>query len=260
MPKMAPVKFYKYQGTGNDFILIDNRKAIFPEGSEVIKKICDRRFGIGSDGLILIQNHAKADFEMVFFNPDGSLSLCGNGSRCAVKFVLDQKMISTKNPVFHAYDGLHQATLLGDDVRISLHDVHELMPHPEGLWLNTGSPHLVVFENLDDASDITEKGRKLRSDSRFQPGGTNVNFVKMEQGNEITVRTYERGVEAETLSCGTGVTAAALSAGARGKQSPILVNTLGGQLVVGFSPEGDSFKDIYLQGPAHLVFEGTITI
>lgn len=257
---MAPTKFYKYQGTGNDFILIDNRKPSFPEDNTIIRKLCDRRFGIGSDGLILIQDHPNADFKMVFFNPDGSLSLCGNGSRCAVKFALDQKIISNKNSIFHAYDGLHHATVIGDEVRISLLDVHEMTPHPEGLWLHTGSPHLVVFEDFDETSDISQKGRKLRNDPRFHPGGTNVNFVKMGLGNEITVRTYERGVEAETLSCGTGVTAAALSAGARGKQSPIKVNTLGGQLEVGFSAEGASYKEIYLQGPAHFVFEGTITI
>jgi diaminopimelate epimerase len=255
------IAFDKYQGTGNDFIVLDNREGLM-DGIEadLIGRLCHRKFGIGSDGLMLIQHHRDADFEMVFYNPDGSKSLCGNGSRCAVAYAKRLNMASGQGR-FMTTDGMHAYHILPKgQVAIQMHNVS--MPltingHP---FLDTGSPHLVVAVEDVDAVEVVEEGRKLRNNDKFKHmGGTNVNFVAAMDGDSFGVRTYERGVENETLSCGTGVTAVALVLAASGQsKSPVVIHTHGGVLEVSFSMNDFGFGDVWLQGSAQHVFSGTI--
>ena len=261
------MEFYKYQGTGNDFILIDDRAAqMFPAANKpLIERLCDRRFGIGADGLILLQNDDDYDFRMVYFNADGAEgSMCGNGGRCIVRFAHDLGLFETKTR-FIAVDGEHLAEVHGDEVRLKMSDVLG-MEEREGLtFLNTGSPHVVRFVddlNNPDAVNVVADGRTIRHDARFAPGGTNVNFVQAMPDNSLYVRTYERGVEDETYSCGTGVTAVALVACKQtGMRSPAMIKTLGGNLRISFRAHTDGrFDEIYLIGPATRVFTGTITV
>jgi|SRR5690606_38920921 len=253
------IPFHKYQATGNDFILIDNRSGVFSFSTDQIKKICDRKFGVGADGLILIEKHSSTDFKLNYYNSDGSQSLCGNGSRAAVQFASTLGMINSKTS-FHAYDGLHDAELQSNEkIRLRMNDVNEVKELGANLFINTGSPHLICF--VDDVGQypVFEEGRKLRYDKLFEAqGGTNVNFVELQGNNTIFVRTYERGVENETLSCGTGVTAAALAASRKGYASPVTVKTRGGELSVEFERHTGTpiFSHIYLNGPVKKVFEG----
>jgi diaminopimelate epimerase len=254
------ISFYKYQGTGNDFIMVDNRKLTFPSDEEsLVKHLCDRRTGIGADGLILLQDHPDYDFEMVYFNADGRLgSMCGNGARCTVRFARHLGVIEDV-ACFLAADGEHQASVERDLIQLKMNDVSGLEQIGEDFYLNTGSPHYVRFVDALEELDVYEEGRSIRYNSRFNEKGTNVNFVEKLSDNEIFVRTYERGVEDETLSCGTGVTACALIAGLMGITSPVKVKTLGGSLQVAFEKEGDIFKYIYLIGPAKQVFTGSVS-
>lgn len=257
---MDPVTFFKYQATGNDFILIDDRENVFPDRLDVIQSLCDRKFGIGSDGLILIRSSQEYDFEMVFYNPDGSQSLCGNGSRCAVRFAEKLGLVSGKC-TFLAYDGPHEAELLtGQRVRLGMADVQNVMPVDHGMFVDTGSPHLVRYvQDIEDV-DVYGRGREIRYSNTYQEKGVNINFVELTDGG-IRVRTYERGVENETLSCGTGVTAAAIASSARGKASPVPVKTRGGNLEVAFEKGDDGvFTGVFLTGPAVEVFSGTIEV
>ena len=259
---MTSLSFFKYQATGNDFIMIDNREQIFPkEDLSLIEKLCDRRFGVGSDGLILIENHIKEDFNMVFYNPDGSQSLCGNGSRCAVNFSKSLGMINGNETTFMAYDGVHSATIKDDIVELSMNNVQNVSHLEDGIFVDTGSPHVVNFtDNVHDI-DIISAGSKIRYSERYKPSGTNVNFAQRMNEQHIFVRTYERGVENETLSCGTGVTAAAIAAQSIGLKSPIQVTTKGGDLSVSYETNKDeSFSNIYLCGPALSVYEGKVEI
>lgn len=256
---MELIHFHKYQATGNDFIMIDDRKRAFDRIGN-IPELCDRRFGIGSDGLILIREHPEADFEMVYFNPDGSQSLCGNGSRCAVKFAEKLGLVHDKCS-FMAFDGLHEASLLEDErVRLGMSNVQNVMLMEDGMFVDTGSPHLIRFVSDVDSVDVTGQGKEIRYNHIFRENGVNVNFVEIGKDNRIHVRTYERGVENETFSCGTGVTAAALAANGRGLGSPVGVTTRGGELTVEFRPEGKRYKDIWLTGPAREVFEGKMRL
>ncbi|MFD2246163.1 diaminopimelate epimerase [Pontibacter ruber] len=255
------LSFYKYQGTGNDFVMVDNRKLTFPADDEqLVKHLCDRHVGIGADGLILLQDHPDYDFEMVYFNADGRLgSMCGNGARCTVRFARQLGVIEDV-ACFLAADGEHQASVERDLIQLKMNDVKGVERIGEDYYLNTGSPHYVRFvDNVRDL-DVYEEGRAIRYNDRFSAVGTNVNFVQRLSENEIYVRTYERGVEDETLSCGTGVTAAALVTSMEGAQSPVAVKTPGGDLKVLFERSGDVFKYIYLVGPAKLVFTGSVTI
>jgi len=258
---MTPVPFYKYQATGNDFILIDNRDMIVKPSIALAQKLCDRKFGIGSDGLILIQKHDKSDFEMVFFNPDGSQSLCGNGSRCAVNFAHKLGLLDNKT-TFLAYDGLHEAQILPNtEVRLKMSDVQNVSHLADGTFVDTGSPHLMVFTTEVLKHDVVEEGKLVRYNDTFKAKGINVNFVEIKDNNSIFVRTYERGVENETLSCGTGVTASALAATERGLISPVSVSTKGGNLSVEFEKNAATeFIEIFLIGPANEVFSGSIDI
>ncbi len=255
------LEFYKYQGTGNDFILIDNRKSIFPENNiQLISALCSRKFGIGSDGLMLVNYSQEFDFELVFFNPDGSQSLCGNGSRCAVRFANDLGIIKDKT-IFMAYDGPHEAQVLDTEIHLQMHDVPSFQSLEDGFFADTGSPHFVAKMETVEALDILEAGSKIRYDKRFEPSGTNANFIEMIGNESIKVRTYERGVENETLSCGTGVTASAIYAHELGVQSPVRVQTKGGNLSVKFTKqENKGYTDVWLIGPAVKVFKGFINI
>ncbi|HET9054136.1 MAG TPA: diaminopimelate epimerase, partial [Cyclobacteriaceae bacterium] len=206
------IHFYKYQATGNDFILIDNLSGALKLSTDQVKMLCDRKFGIGADGLMLIEKHPTAHFTLNYFNSDGSQSLCGNGSRAAVKMAASLGLINGKAR-FEAFDGLHDAELEeGGIVRLKMNDVSGVRTVGDDLFINTGSPHFIRFVSDANTHPVLEEGRKIRYNPDFQPGGTNVNFVEKQEGNAIFVRTYERGVENETLSCGTGVTAAALAA------------------------------------------------
>jgi diaminopimelate epimerase len=255
------IPFQKYEATGNDFVIIDNRKGEYSFSIDQIKKICDRKFGVGADGLMLIERHPTLDFNLIYFNSDGSASLCGNGSRAAVRMASSLGMING-HATFNAYDGLHDAEVLPNSiVRLKMNDVREVKRSDNGFFINTGSPHFI--QTVSNAKDfaVVEEGKKIRYSESFKPGGTNANFIELLPNNTIFVRTYERGVEDETLSCGTGVTAAAIAAKFQGYQSPVGIRTLGGELSVEFKSSQDgSFTDVYLIGPAKKVFEGTLEL
>ncbi len=256
------IHFYKYQGTGNDFILIDNRDKSIVLNTQQIAALCDRRFGIGADGLMLLENEPGYDFRMVYYNSDGSEStMCGNGGRCITAFA--KRLGITENKTsFVAIDGGHEAAI-NDDATISLHmvDVKEIKVYQEHCILNTGSPHYVLWTNDVKREDVFGRGRAIRHQQEFEPKGINVNFVeKLADG--IFVRTYERGVEDETYSCGTGVTAAAIASvcNETGKFSTD-IETPGGKLNVSFTKDAAySAKDVILTGPAEFVFEGDVKL
>ncbi len=259
--------FYKYQGTGNDFIIIDNRIIdnrihTIKLTAEQIKKLCDRRYGIGGDGLMLLNNKAGYDFAMEYYNADGlESSMCGNGGRCLVKFAYHQGMRKSTY-TFMAVDGEHEATI--DDngwVNLKMRDVHEIDKFYTDSVLNTGSPHYVRPVTDLRRLDVYKEGKAIRNSNGYKKEGINVNFVE-ETSDNLFVRTYERGVENETLSCGTGVTAAALVHAHNDVGfNRIDITTLGGKMAVEFDKTGEErFENIWLCGPAEFVFEGTITI
>lgn len=252
-------KFFKYQGTGNDFVMIDNRNAGFDDSIKNVEFLCHRRFGIGADGLILIENAVGYDFRMRYFNADGNEgSMCGNGGRCAVKFASDLGIFE-KATIFIAVDGPHHATVEKDEVSLGMVDVEEIFDEANGYFLNTGSPHLVIFQENLDSFDVKKQGAAIRySDYWHSRSGVNVNFVQIIDNENIKVRTYERGVEDETFSCGTGVTAAAIASSVKkGLSQKIKIQTLGGKLEVSFMGE-QKFSQILLKGPALYVFEGEL--
>lgn len=253
--------FFKYQGAGNDFIVIDDRKGDFPESVDLVERLCDRRFGIGSDGILLIKSSDKADLHIDFINPDGSRSFCGNGSRCGLKFAQLLGMIGDKCR-FEAIDGTHEGLVSSNSVRISMTDVELVKAHPLGYFLNTGSPHLVIQKQGLETLDVKGEGSAIRYSDEFKKEGVNVNFITIEGEDNLAIRTYERGVEDETLSCGTGVTAAALSvAYEKGlSEGTLNVKSRGGDLQVQFEREGDGFKQVWLEGPAEMVFSGEFEI
>lgn len=253
------LSFTKYQGTGNDFILVNNLEGDIMLSKEEIIHLCDRKFGIGSDGIILIEKDAKSDFEMVFFNPDASQSFCGNGSRCAVKFASEIMPLGSTIR-FKAIDGIHEAEMIEEVVSVKMSKVLVISDIGDDQYLNTGSPHYIIFKDQVDDLQLLEEARSIRYDEQFSPGGTNVNFVQQFEDG-IKVRTYERGVENETLSCGTGVTACALGSARKWDlNSPIKVSTPGGNLSVSFSSDGDGYDNIWLTGAANKVYEGQIDL
>ncbi|MCX6334019.1 MAG: diaminopimelate epimerase [Bacteroidia bacterium] len=256
------VTFNKYQGAGNDFIIIDNRKGTFnPADSNLINRLCDRRFGIGADGLILISGNDKADFEMKYFNSDGKPgSMCGNGGRCTAHFARKWN-IAGNNQKFIAFDGIHEAEVMDDIVRLQMADVNEYKIIDGSYFINTGSPHYVVFTIDIDRMDVNEEGKRLRWSPKFSPGGTNVNFVEVND-NGLYLRTFERGVEEETLACGTGVTASAIASVLAGHfdTAPVNVRARGGNLKVEFKVTDGKVTNIWLTGPATFVFDGIINL
>ncbi len=253
-------EFYKYHGTGNDFILIDDRSSSFPaERHELIRRLCERRFGIGADGLILICSHDDMDFRMVYFNSDGKEgSMCGNGGRCAVAFAF-RTGICGRSTSFLAVDGTHVAKVVRPDhIQLKMQSVSNIRIKPDHYELDSGSPHYVTFVDKLEALDVYKMGRKIRQSNAFRAEGINVNFVEHRQ-DKLYVRTYERGVENETLSCGTGVVATALCAAMRdqSEKSEYRIHTRGGELGVSFRQEGEnSFRNIILEGPAEFVYQG----
>ena len=254
--------FHKYQGTGNDFIIIDNRNYIFPKkNSSLIASLCDRHFGIGADGLILLEDHKTVDFSMIYFNADGHEStMCGNGGRCIVAFAKELELFK-KTTTFYAIDGIHSAEINSDKVSLKMINVHDILVSKEFIFTNTGSPHHIeMVENLDDIS-VIEKGRTI-IDSLYSSEGCNINFVEQLDHQTFKVRTYERGVEDETLACGTGATAVAIAMYKIGKSDSnhIKLDVLGGYLEVQFIAKDESYTDIFLSGPAQLVFKGTLNL
>jgi diaminopimelate epimerase len=259
------INFSKYQGAGNDFILIDNRKIGFNHHRpEVISELCDRRFGIGGDGLMLLQEKEGYDFEMIYYNADGKpSSMCGNGGRCIVAFAKALGVISSETH-FLAVDGAHYAKVTeeGNWVGLQMINVSMIASDDNAFVLNTGSPHYVTCKsNLSDLN-VFEEGRQIRYNETYSAEGINVNFVE-DHGDRYFVRTYERGVEDETYACGTGVTAVALAM-AKQKNQRGLINTpvkvLGGNLNIRFNFDGEHFTNIFLEGPAKFVFKGQIDL
>ena len=241
--------------------MIDNRDLHFPNGISLIERICDRRFGIGADGLILIQNHNSLDFQMIYFNADGSQSLCGNGSRCAVNFARQLGIIENETR-FKTIAGTYEAFVDESEiVHLKMTDIEPPVSKGQDYFLNNGSPHHITFTQKNDLIDVYSEGKKVRESDAYAPQGTNVNFVEILDESTIHVRTYERGVENETLSCGTGVTASSLAAALNGVKSPVSVQTKGGNLSVKFDrSENDKFVDIWLSGPAKRVYDGEIEL
>ena len=253
---MPVVHFYKYQAAGNDFLLVDNRKNDHSFTSEQVASLCNRRFGIGADGIILLHEDSKADFRMEYRNADGSESFCGNGCRAIVDFASRLGHINSK-AVFTAYDGQHEAQILDDgNIRISVNDVQAPeQKGPDDFFIHTGTEHHVRFVTGLSKYPVVTEGRRIRYDADAYPNGTNVNFVEVT--DRIAFRIYERGVEDETLSSGSGATACALVAATRlGIPSPALVQATGGFLLIEFQrrPDG-SFTGVHFIGPAQLVFE-----
>lgn len=273
------VRFYKYEGAGNDFIIIDNRNLNIALDKEKIKSLCLRHFGIGSDGLMLLerfkpeslssyeQDFEVVDFSMRFYNPDGSSGMmCGNGGRCIVRFAKDIGAIQTDTTTFLAPDGVHCAEILNNgDISLKMKDVDFFEKYDDGYWIDTGTSHFVVKSKDVKNEDVFERGKSLRYDNRFQKhNGTNVNFYTEIKENNLLIRTYERGVEDETLACGTGITATALcyalDKNFKNGNYTIDIATLHNKLRVKFFKKENLFKNIYLIGPATRVFEGEIKI
>lgn len=251
--------FYKYQGTGNDFIMIDNRNLKFPQkDASLVQNMCDRRFGIGADGLILLNPSDQWDFKMVYFNADGKEgSMCGNGGRCLVAFAKKRGIISDKT-TFEAIDGLHHAIVEDEMIKLQMIEVSEIKIEPNHVFLDTGSPHHVQLVADIADYDVFSNGRKIRNGSPYFQTGTNVNFVEPLGTNTFRVRTYERGVEAETLACGTGVTAVAIAMHAQNltQSNKVNLKVEGGTLEVSFDREDDGYRNVFLKGPATFVFKG----
>ncbi len=250
------MNFDKYQGAGNDFIIINNIDGNIALSSEQIEQMCDRRFGIGADGLIVVNSSNEYDFAMKFYNSDGhTASMCGNGGRCIAKYAFDNHICSNKM-TFIADDGIHEAEILDDTtVKLKMIDVDGISKFEDGLWTNTGVPHFVKFVDDIYKIDIVAEGRKLADDKRFAPNRTNVNFV--DQNGGFRLATYERGVEGETSACGTGTVASALCINAtKGNESPITLQAKGGMLKVFFEKKNSKYTNIWLEGPAKKVFRG----
>lgn len=267
---MTNIEFYKYQATGNDFILIDARDQSFTWNKEIIAAMCDRKFGIGSDGLMMLENDADTDFYMKYFNPDGTQeAMCGNGSRC-INLFASHLAISEKELTFNALDGIHQATIENIIdyrtalVKVKLIDVEEIKKENDNRYfLNTGVNHVVIFKENIDEIDIINEGAEVRYAQQYIPvGGTNANFVEIVSENRIKIRTYERGVENETLACGTGATASAIATAVKLglKGNNITVEAKGGELNIFFELIENGAVKVYLQGEAKMVFKGVISI
>jgi diaminopimelate epimerase len=258
--RIMQIQFYKYQGAGNDFVMIDNRTLFFPkENTKLVAQLCDRRFGIGGDGLILLENDPETDFKMVYYNSDGNTSsMCGNGGRCLVAFAERLKVIKNQT-TFIATDGLHHATIAKDGlVSLQMIDVLEVKKEADYTFLNTGSPHHVQIVDDLENYNVKENGAKIRYGDLYGKIGSNINFGKKINQNIFALRTYERGVEDETLACGTGATAVAIAMYATGitKEKTLNINVEGGKLKVSFEENKGKFTNVFLIGPAEFVFEG----
>ncbi len=254
------IEFYKYQGTGNDFVMIDNRSMTFKKSDTyLISKLCDRHFGIGADGVILIENDDNYDFKMIYFNADGSQTFCGNGGRCAVAFAKHLNIIDSSTN-FIAFDGEHFAEIKKGIVSLKMIDVDEIRIQENSVFAYTGTQHHVeLVDNLDEYP-VFENGKKIRYS--YKDPGSNVNFAQQINESTFRVRTYEKGVENETLACGTGVTAVAI---AMHKTKNTYSNSIslpveGGNLGVSFTEENGVYTNVFLKGPAQFVFKGSFII
>jgi diaminopimelate epimerase len=251
------IEFYKYQGTGNDFILIDDRENEFDKNdSGLISALCERRMGIRADGLILLREHATLDFEMIYFNSDGKQSsMCGNGGRCIISFAEMLEMIKDET-TFMAIDGEHKGRIMEDGIYLQMQDVKEIEGVGDGLVLDTGSPHYIEMVDELEYLNVNKEGRKIRNSAPFKKEGINVNFVL--DAAQLQVRTYERGVEAETLSCGTGVVATAIAMHYANciEETLIDVKTKGGELSVSFEEFNGGYRNIWVSGEASMVYAG----
>ncbi|MFB9119749.1 diaminopimelate epimerase [Bergeyella porcorum] len=257
---MTTIEFYKYQGTGNDFVMIDNRDLSFPKQQSIIAQLCDRRFGIGADGLILLETDPETDFKMVYYNADGNEStMCGNGGRCLVAFANFLKVFDGQC-TFNAIDGLHEAEINNGLVKLKMIDVENISKDGEDSVLNTGSPHFVKYVEDVEHFEVYQQGKAIRNSEQYRKEGINVNFVETLSDDEIFVRTYERGVEDETYSCGTGATASALTFLQDKNKEMVKVKVLGGNLKIYAEQQGGTFRNIWLEGPAQQVFKGFINI
>lgn len=263
---MKNLTFYKYQGTGNDFVMIDNRTGFFSkENVPLINFLCDRRFGIGGDGLILLENDATVDFKMVYYNADGNEStMCGNGGRCIVAFANDLGIINYET-TFKAVDGLHYAKVhANNSIALQMINVDKkaIKINNDFTFLFTGSPHHVAVVNKVENFDVFANGKQIRYSDLYAPGGTNVNFVEQLNTNSFKIRTYERGVEDETLSCGTGATAVAIAMNVLGKttSNKITIQVEGGEVQVSFDQNEEKYYNVMLTGAAKQVFKGAISI
>ncbi len=257
------IPFYKYQGAGNDFVMIDDRSENFPQDEKQIHLICDRHFGVGADGLILLQSDDRSDFKMVYFNSDGrQSSMCGNGGRCIVRFAQFLGLIQNETR-FQAVDGMHEAKIDQEIVHLKMANVSEVQIFEKHLFLHTGSPHHIEFVIDLKEIDVPIYGKQIRFGAPYFDEGSNVNFVEILTENSLRIRTYERGVEDETLACGTGITAAAIAAFEAGKISTneVIVFAVGGELKVKFEKnESGGYEDVWLTGPAEFVFGGEIDL
>ena len=258
------IEFFKYQGAGNDFVVLDNRNGDYSNlTTQNIERLCDRRFGIGADGLILLENVEGYDFKMVYYNADGrESSMCGNGGRCIVAFAKRLKIITTE-AAFVAIDGPHKASFSTDErILLQMSDVDKIDVSEEFSFLNTGSPHHVqIVDNIKDV-DVKAQGSIIRYSDLYGAEGSNINFVQQDLDDTFSIRTYERGVEDETLACGTGATAVALAMHNNGKtkSTNLTIEVEGGTLTVSFERDGDKYYSIYLGGPAEFVFSGSINL
>ena len=257
---MNSISFYKYQGTGNDFVIIDNRGLNFKNDTKLVKKLCDRKFGIGGDGLICLENSENNDFKMVYYNADGhQSSMCGNGGRCITAFAKYLGVIND-NCTFEAIDGVHEAKIdIENNVELKMTDVDNILNYSDDLIVNTGSPHYIKFVNDSQNINVAEQGANIRYSNDFKKEGINVNFAHI-KADKIFCRTYERGVEDETLSCGTGVTAIAIAAHYQKlfNTEKITLITPGGELRVKFKKSTTGYEHVWLIGPTEMVFKGEI--
>ena len=254
------IKFYKYHGAGNDFIIVDDRLPNHSFSKNKIKEICDRKTGVGSDGFILLRNHEKYDFEMIYYNSDGKISsMCGNGGRCIVHFAYYLKIIK-KYTIFLAVDGPHEAKIIKNTIVIlKMNNVDEIIKCKYYTFIYSGSPHHIIEKSKINLIDVRLIGSKIRNSQSYSPNGVNVNFIKKISSEEFIIRTYERGVEDETLSCGSGAVASAIAMHNRGRTSnnKIKIKTLGGDLIICFT-FNKTYSDVTLEGPVKQVFKGEI--
>ncbi len=255
------IEFCKYQGTGNDFVVIDNRQELVALNQQQIANLCDRKLGIGADGLILLENSLEYDFTMVYYNADGrTSSMCGNGGRCIGHFAKYLGIIEESGR-FEAIDGMHNFSIIDNIVKLKMNDVEAIQKDEDAIVMDTGSPHYVTFIEDIDKLSVVSLAQEIRYNDTYRKDGVNVNFVEMVD-DAVFMRTYERGVEDETLSCGTGTVAVALSLIHNGSlnESPVEIITPGGKLKVYFCKIDAGFLDIWLEGPAELVFKGNIEV
>ena len=255
-------QFEKYQGAGNDFIIVDDREESFPDQDHrLIQNLCDRHFGIGADGLILLRDSAGSDFKMLYFNADGHpSSLCGNGSRCVFAFAKKHQIVGDQG-TFETSDGIHKGSItLDDQICIEMGDVLEIEKRGADIFMDTGSPHHIAFVDEVSSMDVKVKGAAIRYGAPYFEAGSNANFVEKVNENEFNIRTYERGVEDETLACGTGAVAAAIAVhfSELTPLNVVNINALGGRLQVSFTPDSGQYKNIQLTGPAVFVFSGNL--